>query len=241
MGVTGFHFRNRIITDNWIHQLDDIAEIKIRFYDEDGYTISNEYVYDTETFKTFLPEKEKYSKYGLSYINCNHDTLKNIPEIEICTENHQTVGKESFFIAYQYKHNNLAIKSTIVSSYQVNDNGLTYIHYDGTVKPGSNGAPLFSKSTGKLIGIIANKELGIVNTFQDLVRNADANLERLESIRDRLVVDDIDIVQVMMACQSQLKFMVREFYGNFAAKLGYALDVEHLKEMFETDDELDFE
>lgn len=241
IGVSGFRLGNKIITDNWVYLLEDISQIKIRFYEEDGYSVFREIVFDTEAFKKILPEKEPFDKYGLTYLKLNDNSLEDIPELMICPDSNNVIGEESFFIGYQFKHNNLGIKSTIVSSFILNDKGLSYILYDGTVKPGSSGAPLLSKSSGKLIGIISNKELGILNTYQDIMRNSDLNIEMLESIKGKMVVDNIDIVQVMMASQNQLKHFAKEFYGNFAAKIGYALDAEHLKEMLDGDEDLDFE
>ena len=241
LGVTGFRIGEYIITDSWVNQLDDVSEVKICFYQNDGFTISRELIYTKSEFSDLISQNPVQDKYGLTILKCGNKILNGIPEVEICQSCNSSIGKDSFIISHQYMQRNIGINQTLINSYTKNSNGLNFILYDGSVKQGSSGAPLFDKVSGKLIGVIANKELSIVHTYSELLKKADSNLEKLEKVIGKMVIDDIDIIQVMMACQNQLKHISREFFANFAAKIGYALESGHITELLEANDELDFE
>ncbi len=240
-GVSGFKHGNRIVSDDQIHNLKEVKEVIIQFYENDGHKVFREIKFDKLEFKSILPDNKQFPKLGLSYINLEKEKLEGLPDLEFCGKCEPTIGMEAVTIGYQFDTNNLALKTALVSSYNVSENGYDYIQYEGMVKPGSSGAPLLNLKTGKVIGVIANKELQIVKAYNEMRKIADNNLEILEKVKGKWTYDDIDPVQVMIVSQNQMKHMAREFFSNFVVEAGYALEIHYLKEMLETDSELDFE
>jgi hypothetical protein len=148
------------------------------------------------------------------------------------------VGKEAFTISYQFDRDNLALKPAMVSSYYQNKRGVSYIQFDGTVKPGTNGSPLLEFESGKVIGIVSHKEPQIINTYNEILKNVDKNLAVLEKVTGKWFIEDVDPIQVLIVNQFQIKHLTKEFFSNFALKAGYALDVNYLREQLENNSDL---
>ncbi len=240
-GISGFKHANKIITDDYAYNLKEVKEIVIHFYEKDGNKVFREIKYDSNEFKRLLPDKKQFSRFGFSYIRVGKKKLAGLPELEFCRKCEPTIGLKAVSIAYHFDTNNLSLKPALISSYVTRREGVDFIQYDGMVMPGSSGAPLLDLSNGKVIGILANKELHVVKVYREMQKTADNNLDILEKVKGKWTFDDVDPIQVMIVNQNQMKHMAKEFFGSFAIRSGYAIQINYIKEMLEADSELDFE
>ncbi|MGC9341721.1 MAG: S1 family peptidase [Bacteroidales bacterium] len=241
LALTGFRVGDQIITDDQTYNPKEATEIKIRFYDEDGFKIFREFVYSWNEFKSLLPPKSEFENLGIAMFSLKDEDLDGTSSLELCNSCNAAIGKEAFTISYQYDQNNLALKSALISSNYINERKLSYIQFDGTVRPGISGSPLIDYEGGKVLGIVTNKEHKIVKSYREIINNIDQNLSTLETVKGKWFVDDVDPIQVLIVNQNQLKHFSREFFSNFAIKNGYALDINHLREYLEGNSEMDFE
>ena len=241
LGVTGFRVGDKIVTDDQIYNLTDPSEVRIRFYGDDGYHVSREISFSLEEFRELIPEKSEFENLGLAYFTLEPKYLEGSTSFELCPNCHTPIGKEVFTISYQYDQDSLALKSALISSHYVSERKLSYIQFDGTVRPGTSGSPLVEYESGKVIGIVANKELQIVKSYREILKTIDKNLEILETVKDKWYIDEVDPIQVLIANQYQVKHLSKEIFANFAIKAGYALDVNHLREHLENFAEMDFD
>jgi hypothetical protein len=241
LGLTGFRHGNKIITDDQIYSIEDPDEIKIRFYEEDGNRVRKEIVFSGAEFQKLLPQKSEFENLGFAYFNLNEDHLDGTVSLNLCQNCNTAIGTQAVTISYNYNQNNIALKSALVSSNIINERGLSYLQFDGSVRPGTSGSPLMDLESGKVLGIVANKELQIVKTYREILKNVDKNLIVLEKVKDKWFVEDVDPVQVLIVNQLQIKHLSREFFTNFAIKAGYALDVNHLREYFESFSDVDID
>lgn len=241
MALTGFRVGDQIITDDQIYYSKEASELKVRFYDEDGYKIYKEIVFSYSDFVNKLPQKSEFEDLGIALFTLTKEQLKGTASLELCSSCNSPIGKEAYTIGYQFDQNNLALKSALISSNYLNERKLSYIQFDGNVRPGLSGSPLIDYEGGKVLGIVTNKEHKIVKSYREILNNIDQNLGILESVKGKWFVDNVDPIQVMIVNQNQLKHLSKEFFSHFALNTGYALDVNHLREYFEGKSGYDFE
>ena len=241
LGLSGFRVGDMIITDDEIYSMSDFSEIRIIFYEEDGMRTFREIKYSSEEFISILPPKSQFEALGVAYFIPDKDLLKGTSEFDLCTRCHSPIGKDAFTISYQPEQNNIALNSALISSNYINGRGHSYIQFDGTVRSGAAGGPLVDSVSGKVLGIVSNKELKIFKTYKELLKTVDNNLKMLEKVKDKWFIDEVDPVQVLIVNQNQIKHLSKEIFSNFAVKSGYALDVNHLKEQLEATSEVDFD
>lgn len=232
--LSGFRVGPLIVTDDQIYTSLDAVEVKIRFYEEDGYKIFKETVLSYKEFKKDLPPKSDFENLGIALFDVPAELDEGNAGFELCSSCNSPIGKKALTISYQYDQNNLALKSALISSNYVNERNLSYIQFDGTVRPGTSGSPLIDFESGKVLGIVTNKEHNIVKTYNDIQKTIDKNLQILEMVKDKWFIDDVDPVQVLIVNQNQIKHLSREFFANFAINSGIALDVNHLREYIES-------
>jgi hypothetical protein len=151
------------------------------------------------------------------------------------------IGQEAVSFGFQFEHKNLSLKSAMITSNYKNRKNLSFIQFDGTVKPGTTGGPLVNVRTGEVIGIVANKELKMTNNFLELMKIINSNLETLKEAEGKWKLDDIDPIQVLIANQNQIKHIVTEFFSNSTVRIGLALDIGHVTEYLENYHEIDVE
>ncbi len=241
LGLTGFRVGRLIITDDLIYSQPDLLQVKIRFYEHDGVRIFKEITFSHDEFKSILPHKSSFDNLGLAFFNLDEKILEGTTEFALCPNCNSPIGKDALTISYQSDYDNIALRSALISSNYVNDRGLTFLQFDGTVRPATSGSPLIDHESGKVIGIVSNKEMKIVRTYHELLRTVDANLEILKKVKDKFFIEEVDPVQVLIVNQNQIKHLSKEIFLNFAMKNGYALDVNHLREQLENTFEADFD
>ena len=225
---SGFKIKGHIVTDDIIYDLKDGKEIEIIFYKEDGVQVSSSIKMEIKDFLSHLPAKREFENLGFVLVPDRFPEFNNITPLKLCERCDHTIGKSIGIIGFQFEHNNLSLKTGVISSFIDASNGHSYIQYDGTIKPGNTGAPLLKLETGSVIGIVSNKMLGVLKSFKEMIAIIDSNLEVLNQMTGKQKMADVDIAQVLVANQHQIKHISKEFFKNATVRVGYALDIGHL-------------
>ncbi len=240
LALTGFKVNDFIVTDDQIYDLPEAKEVKIVFYEEGGININLVIKHSMNEFLTILPSKNEFDMLGFAMIPDTLPELNAIPPLTLCKSCHNSIGKSVCIIGYQSENNNLSLKTGVISSFTYDDKGNSYVQFDGTVKPGNSGAPLIKNESGSVIGIVRNKFHGVVQSLNEIKNIIDANLEILKEAEGKFTLNDIDLFQVLMANQTQIKHLNKELIRTNAEKAGYALDIGHLSDFIESKTETDF-
>lgn len=241
MSISGFKIGNQIVTDDMIYHVKDAENVEIRFLSEDGATSYATTKLSYAKLLELLPSQSEFDKLGICIIPCDFPEFENVPSLTLCKNCDIKIGRSIAVIGYQVEHRNMALKPGIISSYYTNAKGLGFIQYDGTVKPGNSGAPLIDTETGRVIGVVMNKEMAFVKSYKELMEITDANLKVLKEQEGKSNFFDVDMAQVMYANQSQIKHILKEFFLNATVRVGFALEIEHVLEYLETKLELDLD
>jgi hypothetical protein len=224
-----------------IYNVKDADAVQIRFFGEDGMT---EYAYIKLRYSDLLkllPEKSEFDQLGIAIIPADFPEFAKVPSLLLCRGCELKIGISIAVIGFQFEHGNMALKPGSISSHYTNSKGLSFLQYDGTVKPGSSGAPLLDVNTGCVLGVVMNKEMGFVKSYKELIDIIDNNLKILKDQEGKSNFFDVDMAQVMSANQNQIKHILKEFFLNATVKVGFALEIGHVLEYLETKMELDLD
>jgi hypothetical protein len=241
LGVTGFKVANQIITDDAIYCAKEASHVSIRFYKEDGLSLSASKSLSYEEFVALLPQKNDFEHLGFAIVPGDFHEFLEITGLTLCRTCQSHIGQSVCVIGYQSEYKNMALKTGFVSSSHVNDKGLSFIQYDGTIKPGNSGAPLIDASHGVVLGVVMNKELAISKSYREMTKIIDSNLKVLKEVEGKMKLYDIDPFQVLVASQNQIKHISREFFLNATVKMGLALEMNHIIEYLDEGNIVDIE
>jgi hypothetical protein len=241
MAISGFKIGNQIVTDDLIYNIKDAEIINIRFFQEDGITVFSTVKFNYSEFLDLLPGKSDFDNLGIVIIPAEFPEFEKVPSLVLCKSCELKIGLPIAVIGYQLEHKNLALKAGIISSLYTNSKGLSFIQYDGTLKPGNSGAPLLDAETGRVIGVVTNREMGISKSYKELMEIIDSNLKILKEHEGKPDAIDVDMAQVLFANQSQIKHIAREFFLNATFSIRYALDIGHVVEYLESKMEMDLD
>ena len=239
MSITGFKVANQIVTDDMIYLVRDADTTLIRFFEEDGISEYTTVKMKYSDFISLLPDKSEFDHLGIVIIPADFPELEEVPSLSLCKSCELKIGLSVAVIGYQSEHKNMALKPGIISSHYTNSKGLSFIQYDGTIKPGNSGAPLIDIETGSVLGVVMNKEMGFVKSYKESMEIIDANLKVLKEQEGKSNFFDVDLAQVLSASQHQIKHVLREFFLNATVRVGFALEIGHVVEYLETKMELD--
>jgi len=241
MSISGFKIGNQIVTDDMIYHVKDAEHIEIRFLLDDGATDYATAKLSYSQLLELLPNQREFDKLGICIIPADFPEFEKVPSLTLCKSCDIKIGRTIAVIGYQAEHRNMALKTGIISSHYTNSKGLGFIQYDGTVKPGNSGAPLIDVESGRVIGVVMNKESGFVKSYKELMEITDSNLKVLKEQEGKSNFFDVDLAQVLYANQSQIKHIAKEFFLNATVRVGFALEIEHVLEYLETKMEFDLD
>jgi len=241
MSISGFKIGNQIVTDDMIYTVKDAQQVHIRFFLEDGIKEFKTVKFAYSELIKLLPEKNEFDKLGIAIIPTDFPEFDTVPSLVLCKSCNLNIGRSIAVIGYQVEHKNLALKPGIISSFYTNSKGLSFIQYDGTIKPGNSGAPLLDLESGNVLGVVLNKEMGFVKSYKELLEIIDLNLKVLKEQEGKHNIHDVDMAQVLSANQNQIKHILQDFFQNATVRVGFALEIGHVLEYLETKMELDLD
>jgi hypothetical protein len=241
LGITGFRSGNQILTDDIIYSIRDARNVIIRFYEEDGLTISRSIEFSYYDFLARLPLPEVNDGAGFAMVPFTESELSGVPSLELCRSCTASIGLQAAIIGYQFEFANLSLKPAIISAFYRNEKGVSFIQYDGTIKGGNSGAPLIDTETGGVIGMVASREMNSTKRYLALMKSIGQNIESLKAAEGKLHFDNIDPIQVLLVNQHQIKHLGKEIYRNGSGRIGFALEISHIHEYLGAGQDLDYD
>jgi V8-like Glu-specific endopeptidase len=234
VSTTGFKANDEyIITDEYIYKIYKASEVQIRFVTEDGISELASVRIPMNELKQRMIKSLSKDKIPFAAIHIDFDEFKNIPSLKMNFSGKFDIGQPIALIGYQLEQENLAIKTGIITSAVFQDNGYKYLQVDSSVKQGNSGAPVINAETMEVIGIIGHRLAAITQSHKRMKQIINKNLAILKKSQGKFNVEEIDPIQVLIANQNQIKHIANEIYKTASMRVGYALDVKYVQELFE--------
>ena len=241
--LTGFRVGNMILTDDLIYDLNGIKEVRICFYEQDGITQSNCISLSYDAFFKLMAPRDEFDHVGFTVFPADFKEFKNSGSLKLCRKCAPEIGSEVALFSYQSDHRNLSLKKALITSNFKTERNLCYIQFDSTLKTSSGGGPLIDIESGRVLGIVTNKEQKREKQYQDLIRIIDNNLDILKSIEGKWKLHDVDPIQVLVVNQNQIKHLAKQLFVASSTPTGFALEAGHIQEyldnIFEFDNDYD--
>jgi hypothetical protein len=221
--LTGFKYGKYLITDKSAYQVEKAIDVHIAFCEKERQIPT---VYVTLPYHEFQNRmfKSLVENANLVMINIDFPEFKDIPSLKICDTKKYSVGSPIAIIGHQEEHQNLTLKSGIISA-NFKYKGYDYIQFDANIIQGNSGSPLIDVENNEVIGLVGYRLATINQSYHQLMKIINGNIEFLKQFEGKLNVIDIDLVQVMLANQNQIKHMAHEFYKTASFVYGYALEL----------------
>jgi len=228
---TGFKIRNYLITDEVVSKFAHPEEVKIYFTESDGYTERVSKTLGYHEFRDHFETRGAARRPGYAIINLDFDEFRNIPSLKCSKRINFEIGHPIAILGYQIERDNLSIKKGIISSFYRELDGLNYIQVDCSIAQGNAGSPLIDAETLEVIGVVRHKLTFIAKTYREMMRIMNNNLKILKDAEGKFNFSDIDPVQVLIANQNQIKYMVNEFFKFAHIRVGFAVELCSLVDM----------
>jgi len=221
---TGFKIKHFLITDDIIDKFEHPAEVILSFTLEG----EEEALRMTLPFKEFLKQKVctsvKFNP-GFLLFEIPGKDFKKVPALKCSKRFNYTIGHPIAVLGYQLEHDNLCIKSGIISSLFRHSDGFNCIQVDCTIKQGNSGSPLIDAESLEVIGVIGHRLASMARSYREMMRIVNTNLKVLKDAEGKINMEDIDPIQVLIANQNQIKHMATEFFKSANMRVGYAAEL----------------
>jgi S1-C subfamily serine protease len=232
--MTGFKVNDQyVITDDNVLKIFKAVKVKIVFVNPDGYTENKSVEVSMEELKRRIIKGIDKKKAGFAAINIDFEEFKNIPSLKLSKDENNDIGNNVAVLGYQLDHDNLSIKTGIISSTFVHEDGLKYLQVESNINQGNSGSPLINTETGEVIGIIGQNLASITQSHRRMKQIINNNLAILKKSQGIFNIEEIDPIQVLIANQNQIKYITNEIYKNATMSIGYALNISYVHDLFE--------
>jgi len=220
---TGFKVGKYLITEKNVALQDKAIEAHVSFIADDSMGIGHIIKMSYKDFKLCINNSllENYQ-----FVACIFDDngFKAIPSLKISTKKTHYIGSEIGILGFQSDNNSLALKAGIISTYTKAKNQ-KFIQFDAAIVRGNSGAPLIDIESNEILGIVGYRLSAVNQSYSQLMKIINGNLEFLKQYEGKLNLMDIDLIQVLMVSQNQVKHIAHEFYRTASLMYGYALDL----------------
>lgn len=240
ISISGFKVNgNILVTDESVYKTYKATDVVLRFVTDDGCTDSVSVKISMNELKCRMIKSLDKEKIPFAAINIDFDEFKNIPSLKLDLSGKFEIGQPIAIFGYQLEQDNLAIKTGIISSSLLHDKGYKYLQVDSSIKQGNSGGPVINAETCEVVGIIGHRLANITQSYKRMKQIMNNNLTILKKSQGKFNVEEIDPIQVLIANQNQIKYISNEIYKSANMRIGYALAVDHVQELFE--EYIDFE
>lgn len=230
--TTGFKYAGFLITDKMVFKTRlNPTDVQIRFYEADGQTIRTHIEWSMEEFEDRLLGELRDTSAGFAAIKFDDPAYAEIPSLHMDENRTNPIGTSIVVVGYQVEHKNICMKTGIVSSFCQNKK-LNLIQFEAGIQNGMSGAPLINAENGHVIGISGFKLAQMHDTYNKLNQLMNDNLTTLKQAEGKIFFDNIDLFQVLIANQNQIKSFATELFKNRASTGGLALNIAHVEEFF---------
>jgi Trypsin-like peptidase domain len=230
--VTGFKYGHYLITDEMVYKIDRASEVQIVFMEDDGCTIKASVKISEKDFRLRMVKGIKENIPGFALIDIDFPQFDEIPSLQLSNFKKLKVGSPIAIIGHQMEHNNIAIKTGIVSSFS-KQNGIKYIQFDAAMDRGNSGSPLIEVESGEVIGVVGQRLANLLDSYKKMIQIINNNLVLLKEAEGKINMIDIDPIQVLIANQNQIKHIAQEFFKTASIVYGFALDINQISEYFD--------
>jgi hypothetical protein len=230
--VTGFKYGRYLITDEMVYKIDRASEVQIVFMEDDGCTIKASVKISEKDFRLRMVKGIKENIPGFALIDIDFPQFDEIPSLQLSNFKKLKVGSPIAIIGHQMEHNNIAIKTGIVSSFS-KQNGIKYIQFDAAMDRGNSGSPLIEVESGEVIGVVGQRLANLLDSYKKMIQIINNNLILLKEAEGKINMIDIDPIQVLIANQNQIKHIAQEFFKTASIVYGFALDINQISEYFD--------
>jgi hypothetical protein len=239
---TGFRIRDYLITDDIITKIEHPEKVCLKFTREDGYTERASKTISYKAFKDRILSPGDNNVPGYSIIRLDDKEFKNIPSLKCGRRINYDIGHPVAILGHHIDQGNLALKSGIISSFFTLKDGLNYIQVDCSIQLGNAGSPLIEAENMEVIGVIGHHLTSITRSYRSIMNIFNQNLAILNEVVGKYNFDDVDPVQALIANQSQIKLVVKEFFKSTDVKVGFAVELCNLIDYCpDMDSAIDFE
>jgi hypothetical protein len=239
---TGFRIRDYLITDDIITRVERPDKVYLKFTNEDGYT---EKAGKTLTYKAFrerILSPGDNNLPGYTIIRIDDKEFRRIPSLKCGRKINFDIGHPIAILGHNSNQGNLAIKGGIISSFFTLQDGLNYIQLDSSIQMGNAGSPLIEAENMEVIGVVGHHLTSITRSYRSIMNIFNQNLAILNEVVGKFNFDDVDPIQVLIANQSQIKLLVKEYFKSTDMKVGYAVELCNLIDYCpDLDSAVDFE
>jgi hypothetical protein len=230
--VTGFKYGRYLITDELVYKIEKATEVQFVFMQPDGVTVRESVKITEKDFNNRMVKGIREGFPGFALIDIDFPQFDNIPSLKLSNSDTVQVATPIALIGNQIIHNNVAIKTGIVSSF-CKQNGQKYIQFDAAVDRGNSGAPLINAETCEVIGIVGHRLANLIDSYKQMISVINNNLTVLKDAEGKIQFNDIDPIQVLIANQNQIKRLAQEFFKTASIMYGFALDINQVAEYFD--------
>jgi hypothetical protein len=217
-----------------VYKIENVSEVQISFFEADGCTIKASVKITDKDFRMRMVKGIRENIGGFALIDIDLPQFDNIPSLMFSPMKIATVASSIAIIGFHFHNANLAIKTGVISSY-TRSNGTKYVQFDAAVDRGNSGSPLIDAETCEVVGIIGHRLVNLLEGYKKLTNIMNNNLEMLKQSEGKIMMGDIDPVQVLIANQNQIKHLAQEFFRNSSINFGFALDISHVSEYLDID------
>jgi hypothetical protein len=234
---TGFKVKSFVVTSQEIFTNEKATDVTITFYANDGFTEELKFTIDYSEFIEELRVGPGSNKWGFGVIDADFLSDKRQKSLIMSSSEDVEVGQEIVVLGSGSK-NNLSLCHGIVTGKYV-DNGVVKIQHDITVDCSFAGAPIVDPVTQKIIGVLSENDDPIALTYKQIQELSDNNILRLKGVSEKLIVDDIDIVQVLQVGQQQIKHLSKVLYNSARVKGIDGCEIKGLATFLESSDHIE--
>jgi S1-C subfamily serine protease len=231
--MTGFKVNDQyMLTDENLFKIYKAVKVKIVFVNSDGYTENRSVEISMNELKRRIIKglDKRYNAFAV--IKIDFKEFKDIPSLKLSKVENNDIGENIAVLGYQLDHDNLSIKTGIISSTFMHNNGLKYLQVESNINQGNSGSPLINSETGEVIGIIGQNLASITLSHRRMKQIINNNLAILKKSQGKFNVEEIDPIQVLIANQNQIKYITNEIYKTATMSIGYALNISYVNELF---------
>jgi hypothetical protein len=225
---TAFKSAKYLFTDSNATKYKRIPDtVQIRFYEEDGLSVNQQFDFTFHEFENRLLAGCKENSTAFAVYNFDMLDSDKIPSLTFSQTDNYQIGSPVALIGYQKEYENLSLKTGTLSAFYKNK-GLRYFQYEMNTAQGHSGCPIIDLDTNRVIGIGGTRDSQINEEYNRLIQLIKNNLTTLEDAKGKVVFSDIDPMQVLVANQNQIKYLAKELYKRAAQTYGIAIDYQHI-------------
>ncbi len=92
---------------------------------------------------------------------------------------------------------------------------------------------MINVDNNRVIGIVTRKATGLTEAFDELIKSFDDNIAYLQPAQGLMRISGFDHVEALIISQNQMKLASLELERSSNVGIGYAYELEHIKDFFD--------